>query len=223
MTVAHISGTTARRLVDRVKAGVDDLRDAITTLWDGQGWLALGYDSWDALCDAEFAVRIALPTPERKQIVGELAGSGMSDRAISGALGVPRTTVQRDRAQVAQSGPPVEPVDTDTGEINPPPAPAPPIQGRDGKTYTRPTPDPKREAARAALAEITTPSADVEYRQNLRKAYSAALSVVQHDPARVAEVMDSELWALLASLPEDIGAFVEKVRAARPRNLRSVK
>lgn len=173
----HISETTARRLVETVKANVDDIREAVTALYDGQGWLALGYESWDALCDAEFAVRLSLPRTERREVVAGLADAGMSDRAISGALGVPRTTVQRDR-QVAQSGPRPEPVNRETGEIgdgldefhpatthNPqtsgavespsgsasPATPAPeprPIRGRDGKTYTRPTPKPDPERER---------------------------------------------------------------------------
>jgi hypothetical protein len=44
---------TARRLVNQIKATLDELRDAIIELWDGQGWLALGYDSWHNLCMAE--------------------------------------------------------------------------------------------------------------------------------------------------------------------------
>ncbi len=106
------------------------------------------------------------------------------------------------------------------------PAPEPrPIQGRDGKTYSRPAPKPdrERERQREALAEYTATPADVEYRQNFRAAYRKALGIVQFDAARVAEVIDSDQWDLLLELPSDIAAFVAKVKAARPRNLRSVK
>ena len=52
---------TARTLLDKIKAGLDELRDAIIQLWEGRGWVALGDSSWDDLCQAEFQLKLQLP------------------------------------------------------------------------------------------------------------------------------------------------------------------
>ena len=33
---------TARALVDKIKQGLDEIRDVIIQLWEGQGWVVLG-------------------------------------------------------------------------------------------------------------------------------------------------------------------------------------
>jgi transposase-like protein len=105
----------ARALVDTISAGLDEIRVAIIQLWEGQGWTALGYDSWESLCTAEFRGGLHLPRPERRELVADLSEEGMSTRAIAPALGVHPDTVANDR----RVGNPT----------------AAPITGLDGKTY----------------------------------------------------------------------------------------
>lgn len=240
----------ARRITQRISLLSGSVRESITKLAElveeakaGNAHVALGYRSWtDYLAATLGAEPIVLPPTQRRELVGWLTNEGMSSRAIAPIVGTTHSTVVRD-AQVVRDAP-AEPivarvaVDQETGEILEPAAPQTPrpdeasspitsgrgpIQGRDGKTYTRPAPDPAREAQRAALADLTATPADVEYRQNFRKAYRAALGIVQFDPQRVAEVIDADGWDLLSTLPDDIAGFVDKVRALRPRNLRSIK
>ena len=83
--------------LDRVKSGVERIWDDMVALYQGRAWIALGYSSWDALCDTELGgARIALPRQQRQEVVCDLRESGMSTRAIASAVGVTDMTVRRD-------------------------------------------------------------------------------------------------------------------------------
>ncbi len=64
-------------------------------------WPALGYETWDAYCTAEFGTaRLRLPREERQEVVASLRESGLSVRAISSATGIGIGTVHRELATV---------------------------------------------------------------------------------------------------------------------------
>lgn len=106
-----LTKSEARELVGEVKASADALRVAVHRLWSGRGWQALGHATWDDLCAKEFSVKISLPREDRREVVSELTGGGMSARAIGSALGVSEATVRNDRG--AQDCAPVAVVGTD--------------------------------------------------------------------------------------------------------------
>lgn len=123
----------AKRRVDRVKSGVERIWDDLVVLYRERAWSVLGYQSWDALCDAEFGgTRIALPRQQRQEVVCDLRGAGMSTRAIAAAVGLSKNTVTADLAQLSQIG------TVDVPES---------ITGLDGRTRTatptRPTASPQ--------------------------------------------------------------------------------
>ena len=74
-------------LMDRQRAEelLGDLRRSgevfivgMVEMWRGQGWLALGYSSWDDLCDSELrGMRVNLPIESRREVVAELIDEGM--------------------------------------------------------------------------------------------------------------------------------------------------
>jgi protein gp37 len=116
----------ARALTDRIKVAVEGTWQMIREAYVTGAWAALGYDTWDAYCAAEFgAARLALPREERREVVASLADSGLSTRAIASVTGVDQSTVVR----TLKSG------DAFPGE-NASPEPRS-VQGLDGKTYTR--------------------------------------------------------------------------------------
>lgn len=87
----------ARRLTDRIKAGVEAIWHLITEAYLTRAWAALGYASWDEYCVSEFGTsRISLPREDRREIVGSLREAGLSTRAIAAATGVSEPTVRRD-------------------------------------------------------------------------------------------------------------------------------
>ena len=89
---------TARARIDRIAAHVAASRQDIIDAHRERDWLALGYATWDELCEAEFrGAMIGLPRGERREAVAEMTDAGMSTRAIGAALGVSEGTIRNDR------------------------------------------------------------------------------------------------------------------------------
>lgn len=106
----------ARALTDRIKVAVEGTWLLIQEAYTSRAWAALGYETWDAYCTAEFGTtRLRLPREERQEVVASLRESGLSVRAIASATGNSTRTVQKD-LQVSSST-------------------TPEIRGTDGKTY----------------------------------------------------------------------------------------
>ncbi len=120
----------ARELTDRIRATVHAAHDLIAVAYQGQVWLALGYENWEVYCSAEFGDTrtIRLGREQRREIVADLSDKGLSTRAIASGLGVSKNTVTGD---LSQTGTP------DT------------VTGRDGKTYPR-----ERKPNRRALPDV---------------------------------------------------------------------
>lgn len=119
----------ARALTDRIKVAVEGTWLLIQEAYTSRAWAALGYETWDVYCSAEFGTaRLRLPREERQEVVASLRESGMSLRAISSATGVSPATAMRD-SRVSDETPAV-------------------ILGMDGGTYaaTRPAPEQTDDA-----------------------------------------------------------------------------
>ncbi|NUO42371.1 MAG: hypothetical protein HOV82_10065 [Streptomyces sp.] len=123
--LAMPSTAEARALTDRIKVAVEGTWLLIQEAYTSRAWAALGYETWDAYCTAEFGTaRLRLPREERQEVVASLRESGMSLRAISSATGISPATAMRD-ARVSDETPAV-------------------VLGTDGGTYSagRPAPEP---------------------------------------------------------------------------------
>lgn len=104
----------ARTLLNQWRTTEYDQTERITLLYDGRAWLALGYETWDSMCDTEIRPhQVKLEREERQAQVFQLRSKGMSTRQIGSALGVGKGTVDRDLA-TAPNGP-VELPDTIVG------------------------------------------------------------------------------------------------------------
>lgn len=113
----------AEAVTGRIRQWVNDFPIADVVLaFRGRVWIALAYDSWAEWCECELG-GLKLPAPKRREVVAELASSGMSNPAIADAIGVDQSTVYRDKLA--------------TGFAD-----AKPVVGQDGKTYTAPRPKP---------------------------------------------------------------------------------
>lgn len=114
--LAMPSTAEARALTDRIKVAVEGTWLLIQEAYASRAWAALGYDTWDTYCSAEFGTaRLRLPREERQEVVASMRESGMSLRAISSATGVSPATALRD-ARVSDETPVV-------------------VLGADGSTY----------------------------------------------------------------------------------------
>jgi len=96
--------------------------EVIAEIHAGRQWEALGYESFQGACRSIMGGVPLLERGERREVVADLTGRGMSTRAIGATLGVGQRTVVRDQQ---------------AGESND----SPEIRGNDGKTYTPTTPE----------------------------------------------------------------------------------
>ena len=103
----------------------------------GQIHLTLGYKSWTGYLADALGGRMEMNTETRRAVVELLAGEGMSQRAIAGAVGVSQKTVDRDLDQVSQDDSP-EPATGDKPDK---------VTGLDGRVHpkhkAKPVPKPK--------------------------------------------------------------------------------
>jgi hypothetical protein len=104
MPVDDMTTSEARSAVDAVRADYDNLTARVTELWERRAWIALGYDSWEAMCGAEFP-GLLLPRAVRQDAVADMRSKGMSTRAISAAISADDRTIRRDLAGAANAAP----------------------------------------------------------------------------------------------------------------------
>lgn len=116
-----------------------------------RAWIALGYESWAAMCDGE---NLRLP----REVTAELRAGGLSIRAIASVTGISKTQVSDDLATVRN------PQGNRTV--------APPTQGLDGRSYrplrfpepelptSRPAPQPKPAPTMLTLRTHTGEAVD---------------------------------------------------------------
>lgn len=166
-----LSVDDARRLTERIRLTAHSARESITKLHElvdeakaGNVHLALGYQSWTAyLSEVLGEEPLRLARDQRQELVGYLAGEGMSTRAIAPIVGVDNKTVHNDlkkiMAPVENSTPEPDPRDAARSAVaaafaqrDEPAAPAK-VTGLDGKSYTKPAPAAPKTAARRALPD----------------------------------------------------------------------
>lgn len=104
--VEPLTEDEARALTDRIAHAVETTWELVVDAYQRRAWAALGYESWDAYCSAEFSsLRLRLPREERAEQVASLRESGLSLRAIAAATGVSEPTVRRDLAGASNDAP----------------------------------------------------------------------------------------------------------------------
>jgi hypothetical protein len=151
-----------RRMAEATAGNLVTLADLIAEAKQGQIHLALGFRSWTAyLADALGKLQMVLTAESRRELVGRLADEGMSERAISTAVGVSQPTVHRDvvASRPAQVIHDESPDGVDQGSIaTSKPSQATVVTGVDGKNYRKPSrppsgqPKPRRGSAKGQVS-----------------------------------------------------------------------
>jgi len=181
----------ARRITESICVALDSaagtlsrLAELISEAYSRRADRALGYESWDAYAEAEFAEHTRnLSAPIRRELVASLTADGMSTPAQAPVLGVSQQAINRTQqriqatTRVVTSGAPVADwtpgvaVNAETGEVTEPGESLPVITehtvtekvrtvtGLDGKEYKNAEPrtrkrKPITDAARDAGWEL---------------------------------------------------------------------
>jgi hypothetical protein len=99
----------AQDRADRIRAGFSQVADwwrDVIKAYGARDWESLGYTSWDAYLAGEYGEhQIRIDPRDRQDVVTAMAATGMSTRAIAPALGVGKSTVDRDLAGVPSGTP----------------------------------------------------------------------------------------------------------------------
>lgn len=98
-SVETLTAGQARVLTDEIRSDLGGLLPKVKRAYEGRADKALGYDSWAIYCAYELD-GIRVPLADRPAMVAELRQNGMSTRAIGAALGVGKSTVDRDLSTV---------------------------------------------------------------------------------------------------------------------------
>lgn len=195
----------ARALTDRIKIAVEGTWQLIREAYTTRTWAALGYDTWDAYCTAEFGdTRLRLPREERQEVVASLRDSGLSTRAIASATGVSQMQVSRDLRAA--------------GEPN-----VSPVIGTDGKTYSAVTREP--EVVDAELVdEPARHEPSKQKRRPLPEAFTDAGRDLTRAAERLARLTEDDRFARNREtthhqVPELLGALEHTTRLVTAMNL----
>lgn len=145
--VTLLSAGEAQRLTQRIKLTASTVRDNLFKLRNlvdeaknSNAWNVLGFASWTAyLADTLGDEPMRLGRDERQELVGYLAGEGLSVRAIAPIVGSTKSQVARDVATAPVPNGTPAPVASEGVQSSHTPAP---VTGLDGKTYARRTPSP---------------------------------------------------------------------------------
>lgn len=176
MQQSMLSVDDARRLTERIRLTAHSARESIEKLHQlvdaakaGNAHLALGYQSWTAyLSEVLGEEPLRLARHQRQELVGYLAGEGMSTRAIAPIVGVSQDTVVKDIARGERNlSPEPEPQEAARSVVaaafarrDEPAAPAK-VTGLDGKSYTK-SAAPKAPARRALPDQFFDASYDLQ-------------------------------------------------------------
>jgi hypothetical protein len=168
-TLREITYSEVRESIAVARSHGEKFFEQIVWQVENHVWTILGYESWDALREAEYAdLGVVAPRADRPELVSRLRRQGLSQQQIGDTLGVSQRTVGSDlnrnsaieqpltstnargqeRPTTYAPRPPAtkptdERIDPVTGEIVPAPTyiPAPAkVTDLDGKTDTRPEP-----------------------------------------------------------------------------------
>ncbi len=141
---ADLTADEAEAVTGRIRRWVNEFPiEDVVLAFRGRVWVALAYDSWAEWCECELD-GLKLPAPKRREVVVELAGAGMSNRAIADTIGVGHQTIGRDL-----STGPCGPVDKDRKSL-----------GQDGRERSHPRPKADATKPEQVVAEIVCRDCD---------------------------------------------------------------
>ena len=171
--VEVLSADDARSLIGRMRGEINMLKRHVTDLYEGRAWLALGYESWDELCDAELDGFFVLPRADRQAFHIELRTKGMSTRAIAAVTGVSDGTVRNDLTGAQDYAP---------------------VTGTDGKTYpaTKPTISVTERESHSITTTSPAPEAPADHFKCEHCGDEFAISAGPYDEA-TADHFDAEV------------------------------
>jgi hypothetical protein len=102
--VPHMSEASARASVERARTHLEAAAEEVVRQINGRAWIALGYESWDDMREAEYrGAAVIVPRADRPELVARLRAEGLSQKQIGDTIGVSQRQVSTDLSDVRNS------------------------------------------------------------------------------------------------------------------------
>jgi hypothetical protein len=234
----QVTADLARARAERIRAGLasyTQMRQDIADAYAQRDWAALGYLSWFAYVEAEFGPALrGLTRDDRREVVKDLRGQGMTTRQIAAATGASKSQVDRDLDHVSRNGTPETVTGSDGKQypasrpVSAPPAPStlngqslPPVK-------PEPAAEPQKSKPSPSTQDAPTPSAAVreqiendpgvqaaEFMRRFTGVLSASVDLCNFDVDRLAQLADPNVIELLDRHVQSVTRFADAVKRAR--------
>jgi hypothetical protein len=201
--------TIVNRMAEVLENAEQSYRELGVTAYNGRAWIALGYKTWEAMCEAEFPRR-KLTVEQRREEIEYFRAAGLSTRGIAAATGVDPKTVRND----LNSG----------GENSPPEKKPTPVKGQDGKQYAAKRTPRARVVPEAKpskpVANVKQPTKRQETNADVMKAARKAAALRAEHPEYTLAEQAQELGETerevrrlvpLGEMPEELQHLTENV------------
>lgn len=198
--------------------------DVIREIWAERQWEPLGFKSYGEACISILGPEWRNPwsIEDRREVVADLRGSGMSTRAIASAVGVSDGTVRTDLDQLRSSAQLPDTITGLDGKSRPATRPTVAVDLETGEILGETLAADVWEAEQGpSVDDVLAPDPDVRA-ANVRQRGTALLAYLYHPHPDAAELVsiDADLTTQIA---ERLTALARQYQAAIPRRLTVVK
>lgn len=224
LDLPHMSAESAMVSVDRARTHLEAAAEEVVRQINGRAWIALGYESWDDMREAEYrGAAVIVPRADRPELVAKLRAEGLSQREIGDTLGVTDVQVGRDlrNQQMSDTEPATR---TDSLGRERPTTYAPRAQGKGlPDDACRPSPveglsDPAPLVPSEAVTEFLDSDEELKrarYLHAFTKALVRAHDIKSFDAEKLGDMADPDLERSLDDYLMDVRSFVERFHRAR--------
>lgn len=224
IATTDLTATEARESVRLTKNGLEAAAEQVVRQINGRAWIALGYESWDHMREAEYSgAAVIVPRMDRPQLSARLAAEGLSQKQISETLGVNQATISRDLAVVMQTHNDDSPqTRTDSlGREQPrakpravePSQPKPEIPAADLVDKPEPPASDFGPLDRQLDAEME--GTDQRFRRNFSAALAKADDIWQFEVDRIAQAYAGDYEQAIRPFLDEMARWCDRVRNAR--------
>lgn len=219
--VAHMSEASARTSVERALTHLEAAAEEVVRQINGRAWLALGYESWDEMREAEYkGAAVIVPRADRPELVARLRQEGLSQQQIGNTLGVAKSTVQTDLDKADSDFTESPTVRVDSLGRSRPTTYAPRAQEAPPAFETaveRPA-DPASSVPSEAVTKFLDSDPDLQRERYLHafvKALARSDDFMEFDPEKLGELADPDIVRSIDDYGINVQNFVDRFRRAR--------
>jgi len=195
VTLREITYGEVRESIAVARSHGEKFFEQIVWQVENQVWTILGYESWDALREAEYAdLGVVAPRADRPELVSRLRRQGLSQQQIGDTLGVTRSTVASDIADSDITDGPVTRTDSIGRERPTTYAPRPPATKPTAELIDLVTGEVLTEGGNTVYAPHTQPVPSAPRRRPITDAFWEAAYDLGKKAESLLRLVEDDRW-----------------------------